>query len=519
MVKSLLYAAFVGGMLLGWQNASGATNEDGIHRVDKEKVNVTKFRAAAGDNESEPGEGDAPEETWKSIGEATWVEGPADGYASSVSGKRWKVNVEESEATPGRYRMIPYGAGSALSDALWFDCDEYFYVNAQDPEKVWCEDYSHILFVISQLVPENGWQEVAIYGTLKDHIVTFPEKSFGVSDDGKEPWAYSNTGGNFTIFLPGAVVTDYSFDADIDICAEDGNVAIECKSGSSVAAVKLKVFEGEVEINDAIWADVAANGEEISANGETSWTAPAEGRYTACAVALDENGEVQGSDWGVVFYYDDDADNWESMGNGTFTDPVFSALDYNSSLLNDPQTYEVAVEKNKNNAALIRIVDPYVNHPFFVKQKRYLVSHGHHHYIFMDTTDPEFIFVAESPLGIDLGGGHICINSPATRYIKDHPKDDIKKYYGSVVLKDGVITFESQSLFVSEAETDDNALYRTDAVGKLVLPTVSGIKDAIAGDESEVKYYNLQGIEVTAPQAGQIVIRKQGQTTAKIVVR
>lgn len=515
MRKDLLCAFAASLMLAGWQNADAALTK-ASNRIANEKVSVTMLKAAENDGE-DSGE-TAPEETWKSIGQATWVEGPADGYAQSISGKRWNIEVEESESTPGRYRMIPYGEGSALSDALWFDCDEYFYVNAQDPEKVYCEDYSHILFEMSQLVPENGWQEVAIYGTISDHVITFPAKSFGVNEDG-ETWFFSNINGNFQIFLPGAVVTDYSFSADFDECADNGVVKINCESGSSVAAVKIKMLEGEVEVKKSVLADVAATGTEIAVNGESTWTAPADGRYTACAVALDEAGEVQASCHTVVFVRGDEADNWEAIGNGEFTDPLLNSLDYNASLLNEPQTYEVAVERNKTNANLLRVVDPYVNHPFFVKNKRLLVSHDHHHYIYLDATDPDFIVVDESPLGIDLGGGHVCIYSPAARYGAEHSKDDIKKYYGVVSLKDGVITFAAQSLFVSELETEDNALYRNNDAGKLVLPSSAGIKDVISGSDAEVKYYNLQGIEVSAPQPGQIVIRKQGSETTKIVVR
>lgn len=53
-------------------------------------------------------------------------------------------------------------------------------------------------------------------------------------------------------------------------------------------------------------------------------------------------------------------------------------------------------------------------------------------------------------------------------------------------------------------------------------PDNSGIADIVADENDEnapVEYYNLQGIRLNEPAAGQIVIRRQGSKVAKIVVR
>lgn len=46
---------------------------------------------------------------------------------------------------------------------------------------------------------------------------------------------------------------------------------------------------------------------------------------------------------------------------------------------------------------------------------------------------------------------------------------------------------------------------------------VSGISDIVVDEEAPVEYYNLQGIHVTNPSAGQILIRKQGSSVKKVV--
>ena len=56
----------------------------------------------------------------------------------------------------------------------------------------------------------------------------------------------------------------------------------------------------------------------------------------------------------------------------------------------------------------------------------------------------------------------------------------------------------------------------------IVLPEayVSGVNDIVTEDSNApVKYYNLQGMEVANPEAGQLVIKKQGSKTSKFIVK
>ncbi|MDE7465315.1 MAG: hypothetical protein K2M59_02655 [Muribaculaceae bacterium] len=46
----------------------------------------------------------------------------------------------------------------------------------------------------------------------------------------------------------------------------------------------------------------------------------------------------------------------------------------------------------------------------------------------------------------------------------------------------------------------------------------SGISE-VGADQNEVKYFNLQGMEVSAPQAGELVIRKEGSKVSKVIVK
>ena len=61
--------------------------------------------------------------------------------------------------------------------------------------------------------------------------------------------------------------------------------------------------------------------------------------------------------------------------------------------------------------------------------------------------------------------------------------------------------------------TDQN----TGLMCTIVLPEDSGIEDIISNSNAPVKYFNLQGMEVANPEAGQIVIKKQGSKTFKVI--
>ncbi|MDE6160621.1 MAG: hypothetical protein K2F77_03075, partial [Muribaculaceae bacterium] len=47
----------------------------------------------------------------------------------------------------------------------------------------------------------------------------------------------------------------------------------------------------------------------------------------------------------------------------------------------------------------------------------------------------------------------------------------------------------------------------------------AGIADITADENAPVEYFNLQGIRVAEPQAGQFVIRRQGSKVTKLLVK
>lgn len=47
----------------------------------------------------------------------------------------------------------------------------------------------------------------------------------------------------------------------------------------------------------------------------------------------------------------------------------------------------------------------------------------------------------------------------------------------------------------------------------------AGITDVVADEDAHVEYYNLQGVRIARPEAGQLVIRRQGRSVSKVIVK
>lgn len=79
----------------------------------------------------------------------------------------------------------------------------------------------------------------------------------------------------------------------------------------------------------------------------------------------------------------------------------------------------------------------------------------------------------------------------------------------------------SQSIVAREATEPNSIPIEVEFNGKTATPEVpTGINDvSVDGADAPVEYFDLQGIRVSYPQAGQMVIRRQGTNVEKILVK
>ena len=84
----------------------------------------------------------------------------------------------------------------------------------------------------------------------------------------------------------------------------------------------------------------------------------------------------------------------------------------------------------------------------------------------------------------------------------------------------GVISFPAQCVFFYWPDWNAQSLYRASEADatSLKLPSASGVNDVV-DSESEVsaRYFNLQGMEISSPEKGQLVIVRKGNKASKVI--
>lgn len=467
-----------------------------------------------------------PNGGWTSLGEGTWVEGPLDCFSDIPAGSTWKVEVFESDATPGLYRTIPYGEGSFVAELMGKADDVYMYFHAENPDKVYTTGDNNAAdvvffgaqtFSISQCCPEGEWNNYNVYGTLADKVITFPANSHArYTGSG---YTQTNRGGRFALYLPGAEVKDYSFETAFTTCNDNETILFIAKVGKDIADIKCLILPGTYDGSAGNFNAVAKQGDSVTAEQVNAFNQDKdepEGVYTIFIVGLDANGVVMDGVAHWVHIFNENPDAWEAVGTAKFTDPLLvSGLYLKEEQI---QTLNVTVERNKADNNKLRLVDPMAPYDALFTEPVSITHNTHKHYIHFDITDPDSVAVALSPVGFDGGYGDMTVWGVTDRYA-GNTKAELAEYGFSWVTynpETNVITLPEGSLFYGEAYYNKNQFFVTGIDGKLELPAGAGV-DNIAADNQAVEYYNLQGIRVENPTQG-LYIRKQGGKATKVVL-
>ena len=455
----------------------------------------------------------APEGEWTNIGKGTWAEDFLTLFSDIDAGQYWEVDIEESATTPGYYRILPYQTGP-IADMLGADTENYFYIDATNPDKVKSEDFTAFgAFPISQIYIDNGWEE-DIFGTLANNIISFPKNSFCLSANGG--WYYTCNNEGTKIYLPSAEFKDFSISAVTDaLCADNETINFMITTGADVKTVKILLLKGEYQASDGNFAVVAANGQEITANALYSYQCEPDdgmGRYTILAVALDDAGNWKKGTSTYFYQRADKPEEWETVGTADFTD-VFAFPSYNKAAENLSAT----LQQNKSNKDLFRIVNPFENHSMNVA----LENHdAHNHYIYINTEDPELCYIIDHPLGIDLGSGEASLSSNGYRYLNANYEPDVIKNAGfGGKLADNVISFPGKDVLYAEKGYNNGSWDpASDPLSVKFNITSTGIGSITDNKSESVEYFNLQGMRVTKPENG-LFIKRQGNTATKVMIK
>jgi hypothetical protein len=146
-------------------------------------------------------------------------------------------------------------------------------------------------------------------------------------------------------------------------------------------------------------------------------------------------------------------------------------------------TYQVEIEESVDNPGKYRLVNPYGE--AFPYNEPGDWDADNTYYLTIDATDPEYVNLVQSDLGIDWGSGPMTALGLADYFLatdKEVTKDMLKAagYYGKLV--DGVITFNAKTLGLIMG----TSMYYANTLGefKVVLPGESTDTPAEEGTET-----------------------------------
>ncbi len=237
----------------------------------------------------------------------------------------------------------------------------------------------------------------------------------------------------------------------------------------------------------------------------------------------------------------DPNEGWSSLGKATFMDGwILPGIKIDQT--DEANWYKVELQQNDTNKNMYRLVNPYKGESP-AAQYNASTKTG---YIQFDVSDPDHVLF----LPVDAGFVNsqmmfsklYCLNFLSWAMGKyGLSANEIIEIIGNEstysTFADGVVDIPAELIdgqWVCDAvfgdqtgvyagynwtDTNNNAL---NMAAKIIFPTDSeaGIGNITASDENQaVKFYNLQGIEISNPHKGQVVIRKQGTTVSKTIVR
>lgn len=224
-------------------------------------------------------------------------------------------------------------------------------------------------------------------------------------------------------------------------------------------------------------------------------------------------------------------ENWVDYCNGTFVDGwILPAITYQDGTSVDPKDYplSVKIQQNVNNANLYRLVDPYHSENFPMDNN---AAAG---YIEFSLEDPDFVLVLPGVYsGVTNGSNKInAFNIEGFYTGLGYSKDKIFEGIEGLVPStfDGENTVSVNNCCFNYPNALDKIITWQNANGESLASKMVGsitfdIKPSAIGsittDDSNapVEYFNLQGVKLANPEAGQIVIRRQGSQVSKVYVK
>lgn len=463
---------------------------------------------------------------------------------AGVESATWDVEIYENESTPGFYRVAnPFGNGNCPTFPEPFEgCD--FLIHVENTEGVWMEyvEMKNIDFglmggeycpaYISDMAgyyinagyfdPETAVSMGMAGGSMVGGCITFEKEQllmeFPLFNDGLSLAA--NVNGLFKVALPGA--KDLSFGLEINDICTDKTLTFGYKAGADIEEVKYGIYKGllSFQSNDASLFESVKSEGLVAADGVVS-VEPEYGVNTVAVVALAEGGQIVGKQVFYCYGQQENADEWESIGKAEYSEDVLASI-YPEDL--NHAVYEVEIQESTTVPGRYRLVDlygpAYPQYGKLVEENNILTGHNHHHYVVVDATNPERVFIEASPIGADFTFGQVSLFSEGWLSMQlgaDLESPEVIEGFGKLV--DGKITFLGGAIFVY---MPDFGMPRGNIFHKfyIKIPSKSAIDMTVADEDgAKAEYYTVTGVRLPYPTAPGVYIRKCGDKTEKIFLK
>ncbi|MDE5555588.1 MAG: hypothetical protein K2J10_10465 [Muribaculaceae bacterium] len=263
-----------------------------------------------------------------------------------------------------------------------------------------------------------------------------------------------------------------------------------------------------------------------------SWVAYSDNRYKK-KVGYAELFDVEGF---VPYEEVDPNEGWTTVGSAFFEDawitPAYSWED-GEEIAPEETPITAVLQQNDATPTLYRLVNPYYDPYWVLFDTNQSTKDG---YIVFDIADPDHVIVkAGYPAGYKNGNGEFYVFGmlgwQIWKYGSDWDDEYLPELYAFMekqgqpfdTYKDDVVTVNRSVFDISpkctKARSWEGAAYVVSTITLDIDPNIAGVSVVEADENAPVEYFNLQGLRVDHPAAGQIVIKRQGAKVTKTIVR
>ena len=279
---------------------------------------------------------------WTSLGEGTLTDDVITGAFSIDENQVFTVEIQESDNTPGMYRIVdPYInnryslSADKTGSSSNYSC--YLVIDATDPEAVTIAKQN--MGILSTDLGDFQMESTAP-GTLDNGIITFPKGGIELSFTGYQSAFQANKSGLFKVVLPGAsdvaapAVTVAYKGSFIDAASNKSNAVLDFSLNETATSYKFAVVEGNIAKNEAALTETAGKivdgsleSTEGTASGSVLYPLAVSGTFTVVAVPFNAEGDAGAAAATAFIYSADGAPDIVQVQTGNYTVHVTDAKD------------------------------------------------------------------------------------------------------------------------------------------------------------------------------------------------